>query len=245
MVSFAVILPAAGKSSRFNDPHHKKPFALLDGRPVWLHVAERFVGRADVAQTLLVISPEDREYFEDKYAASAALLGIEVIDGGKERSDSVICALERVRSDVEFVAVHDAARPCIIPAWIDAVFAAAEKHGAAMLGCPVTATLKKVSHGKIDQTVSREHLWEGQTPQVFRREQLLAAYAKLAGRSATDDAQVMEFAGHTIHMVHATSLNIKITTQEDLRLASAILKVLPKPKLVGGAHPFEDDQLWR
>lgn len=245
MVSFAVILPAAGKSSRFSDPHHKKPFAPLDGKPVWLHVAERFSGRADVAQTLLVLSPEDREYFEDRFAASAALMGIELVDGGKERSDSVMKALARVKSNVDFVAVHDAARPCIIPAWIDAVFAAAQKHGAAMLGNPVTATLKKCASGRIEQTVSRENLWEGQTPQVFRRELLLEAYARLGGKAATDDAQVVEMLGHPIQMVPCNAMNIKITTQDDLRLASAILKVLPKPKLMGSAHPFEDDALWR
>lgn len=246
MVSFAVILPAAGKSSRFSDPHHKKPFAPLDGRPVWLHVAERFVSRADVAQTILVLSPEDREYFEDKFAASAALLGIEIIDGGAERSDSVRRGLAQVRPEVDFVAIHDAARPCIVGPWIDAVFAAAEKTGAAMLGVPVTATLKKVGEKQqIQQTVSRETLWEGQTPQVFRRDLLGKAYAQLGNRPVTDDAQVVEFSGHPIQMVQGSPLNIKITTQEDLRLASAILKVLPKPKLVGGGHPFADDELWR
>jgi 2-C-methyl-D-erythritol 4-phosphate cytidylyltransferase len=127
--SFAVILPAAGKSSRFRDPHYKKPFVPLDNRPVWLHAAEKFTNRSDVQQTLLVISPEDREAFQSKIGANAALLGIEIVDGGAERTDSVANALARVRADIDFVAIHDAARPCIAEEWIDSVFAAAVKSG--------------------------------------------------------------------------------------------------------------------
>ena len=130
MSRFAVILPAAGKSSRFRDQHYKKPFAPLDGRPVWMHAADRFVNRADVVQTLLIIAPDDREHFAEKFGGNAALLGIEIVEGGAERSDSVARALERVRDDADFIAVHDAARPCIANEWIDAVFAAAERTGA-------------------------------------------------------------------------------------------------------------------
>src|SRR6516225_4910142 len=85
---FAVILAAAGKSSRFKDKNYKKPFAPLANRAVWLHSAEKFLGRDDVKQLLLVISPEDREDFNFKFAANAAILGIDVIDGGAERADS-------------------------------------------------------------------------------------------------------------------------------------------------------------
>ena len=89
MPRFAVILPAAGKSSRFRDQHYKKPFAPLDGRPVWMHAADRFANRQDVVQTLLVIAPEDREHFAEKFGGNAALLGIEIVEGGNERYDSV------------------------------------------------------------------------------------------------------------------------------------------------------------
>ena len=93
MPRFAVILPAAGKSSRFRDQHFKKPFATLDGRAVWMHAAEKFCNRPDVGQTILVISSEDREEFSSKFGGNAALLGVEVVEGGAERSDSVANAL--------------------------------------------------------------------------------------------------------------------------------------------------------
>jgi 2-C-methyl-D-erythritol 4-phosphate cytidylyltransferase len=111
---FAVILPAAGKSSRFRDQHYKKPFAPLDGRPVWMHAAEKLANRKDVIQSLLVISPEDRDDFAEKFGGNAALLGIEIVEGGAERSDSVNKALERLNPEAEYVAIHDAARPCIV-----------------------------------------------------------------------------------------------------------------------------------
>ena len=193
MSKFAVILPAAGRSSRFRDSSYKKPFAPLANKAIWLHSAERFLGRDDVVQTILVIAPEDRPDFMLKYAANIAILGIEVVDGGAERSDSVEAALARVKPAAEFVCVHDAARPCLCDAWIDTIFAAAEKSGAAIFAVPIAGTIKRVGPDhKIAETVSRENLWEAQTPQVFRRQLLLEAYAKRDGFPATDDAQLVE-----------------------------------------------------
>ncbi len=246
MTHFAVILPAAGKSSRFRDPHYRKPFAPLDNRPVWLHSAERFVNRDDVKQVLIVISPEDRENFLSRFAANVAILGIELVDGGPDRADSVANALARVKPEMDFIAVHDAARPCLANEWIDKVFAAAQSGGAAILAIPVRGTLKRVSRqGVIEQTVARETLWEAQTPQVFRRQLLLDAYARRGSEPVTDDAQLVERLGHPVQVVEGSPINLKITTKEDLRLAEQALKALPKPKILGPVHPFADDDLWR
>ena len=246
MSKFAVILAAAGSSSRFKDPFYKKPFANLGGRAVWLHSAERFLGRSDSIQLIVVIAAEDREEFHRRFGANIAVLGVDVCEGGTERADSVQCGLEKLKDEVEFVAVHDAARPCLADAWIDRVFEAAAKYGAAILASPVTATLKRVDKQHvITDTTSREGLWEGQTPQVFRRKLLEDAYARRAGFAATDDAQLIERAGGKVHVVSGSPLNIKITTKDDLKLAEQILKVLPKPKLDVMRHPFGDDDLWR
>jgi 2-C-methyl-D-erythritol 4-phosphate cytidylyltransferase len=246
MAKFAVILPAAGRSSRFKDDYYKKPFAPLAGKAVWLHSAERFLQRDDVSQVLVVIAPEDRESFQFKFGSNVAILGIDVVPGGAERSDSVAAALARVKPDAEYICVHDAARPCFADAWIDQVFSAAEKTGAAILAVPVAATLKRVgSDRKILETVSREGLWEAQTPQVFRRDLLLEAHAKRDGFAATDDAQLVERIGHDVTVVPGSLINVKITTKEDLRLAEHALKALPKPKLLGPVHPFADDDKWR
>src|SRR5262245_42700219 len=118
MPRIAVILPAAGQSSRFRDKE-RKVFANLDGRAVWLRAAEAFVNRDDVIQTLVVIAPGDLETFKTRYGAHLGLLGVEVIPGGAARFESVANALARVRDDAELVAIHDAARPCVTTKMID------------------------------------------------------------------------------------------------------------------------------
>ncbi len=246
MAKFAVILPAAGKSSRFKDKHYKKVFANLAGRAVWLHVADRFLNRNDTLQTILVIAPDDREDFILKFGANIAILGIQLVDGGAERADSVEAALAHVQPEADYVCIHDAARPCIVDIWIDKVYEAAEKSGAAISAVPVSSTLKRAGANlEAEETVDRSGLWAAQTPQVFRRELLLEAYAKRDGFNATDDAQLVERIAHPVTLVPGSSLNLKITTNEDLRLAEATLKVLPKPKLPGSGHPFKDDDMWR
>lgn len=243
MSKFAVILPAAGKSSRFSS-QRKKVFVELKGRPVWVRTAEQFTNREDVAQTILVVSPDDLDMFKEKFRPNLAFMDIEVIVGGAERADSVLNGLAHVRADIDFVAVHDAARPLIVKEWIDRVFRAAEEHDAAILATPVTSTLKRVdSSQSIEETVSRVNLWAAQTPQVFRRELLMDAYARRGKLQATDEAQLIENIGRTVKIVPGSSLNIKITTPEDLRIAEQLLELLPKEKLPGFLHPFADERL--
>jgi 2-C-methyl-D-erythritol 4-phosphate cytidylyltransferase len=246
MPNFAVILPAAGQSRRFHDKAYKKPFAPLAGRAVWLHSAERFMNRPDVKQLIVAVSAEDRDLFDLKFGANVTILGVQVVEGGEHRADSVQRALERVKPEIDFVAIHDAARPCLADTWIDAVFQAAERDGAAILATQVNATLKRVDQKKrITATVDRESLWEAQTPQVFRRELIINAYAKRGRDAVTDDAQLVERSGHAVTVVPCSPLNLKITARDDLKLAEQVLKVLPKPKLEGFQHPFADDSLWR
>ena len=159
MSKFAVIMPAAGRSSRFHDKNYKKPFAPLANKAVWLHSAEKLLNRDGVKQFLLVIAAEDHEEFHRRFGANIAIMGIEVVEGGAERHDSVAKALARVKPDIDFVCVHDAARPCLADVWISRVFEAAEKHDAAILAIPVAGTLKRVgSNSMIEETVPRTGL---------------------------------------------------------------------------------------
>jgi 2-C-methyl-D-erythritol 4-phosphate cytidylyltransferase len=246
MAQFAVILPAAGQSARFKDKE-KKPFVNLDGRAVWLRSAELFVTRKDVCQCIIVVAPDDQEMFRRRYGANLAFMNVQIANGGAERFESVANALALVKPEADFVAVHDAVRPCLTDALIDAVFARAEQTGAAILACRVSDTLKQVkAQNQIESTLSRKGLWLAQTPQVFRRAWLQEAYDGRArlGKDITDDAQLVEAAGHAVHVVDGASTNIKITTRGDLILAEAILKSMPKPKPAGPAHPFAEEEMW-
>jgi 2-C-methyl-D-erythritol 4-phosphate cytidylyltransferase len=227
MASVAVIIPAAGRSSRFGG-REKKPFASLDGRPVWQRAAELFWTRDEVTKVYLVIAPEDREEFRRRFTHLIAFANAEVVDGGAERFESVANALARVPESVEFVAVHDAVRPLTPAPVVEAVFAAATKHGAALPALPVADTLKQVDPATnwVGGTIPRAGLSQAQTPQVFRRDWLAEAYAKRAELKGpiTDDAQLVEAAGHAVMVVPGSPANFKITTKDDLELAEAVLK---------------------
>lgn len=246
MPKFAVILPAAGRSSRFRDKE-KKPYANLDGRAVWLRSAELFISRDDVCQCLMVIAKEDDEMVRRRYGANLAFMNVQLVEGGAERFESIANALALIKPEADFVAVHDAVRPCVTDELVSGVFAEAAKTGAAMLAIPVTDTIKQVdAKHKIESTVSRQGLWLAQTPQVFRRDWLVEAYAQRPkhGSKITDDAQLVEAAGHPVHVVEGATTNIKITTKGDLMLAEAILKSRPKPKGTGPIHPFAEEEMW-
>jgi 2-C-methyl-D-erythritol 4-phosphate cytidylyltransferase len=246
MPRFAVILPAAGRSSRFKDKE-KKPYVNLDGRAVWLRTAELFVARDDVALTLLVIDKDDEEMVRRRYTPNMAFMNIKLVHGGNERFDSVAGALAHLPADADFVAIHDAVRPCVTGEQIGDVFAKAAETGAALLAVPVHDTVKRVDdRRKVQGTLPRQGLWLAQTPQVFRRDWLEAAYA---GRGQlkvpiTDDAQLIEAAGHPVVVVEGSASNLKITTKGDLFLAEAILKSRPKPKGSGPIHPFAEEEMW-
>ncbi len=243
---FAVILPAAGRSTRFGDARGKKTYADLDGRAVWLRAADPFLGREDVGQVIVAIAPEDRELFDRRYGANVSFLGITVVEGGAERFDTIARALEAVDPACDHVAVHDAARPCLVAEQVDAVFAAAIEHGAAILAVAVADTLKRVGpDGMTIETVPRAGLHAAQTPQVFRRDLLVQAYAHRdrVGPAITDDAQLVEALGHPCAVVAGSPTNLKITTLADLRLAAAILQSLPKPSRNEFLHPFSDEKV--
>jgi len=140
------------------------------------------------------------------------------------KTRSTKCDLKLISlREIDFVAIHDAARPCIDDTLVEDVFSAAIKHNIAVPTVPVHSTLKRSSDGQfVDQTVDRSNLYLSQTPQVFSKQQ-----------------------GHAVAMVSGSRLNIKITTRDDLRLAAAFLKAMPSPKFDAPIHPFKDDHLWR
>jgi 2-C-methyl-D-erythritol 4-phosphate cytidylyltransferase len=156
MAKAAVIIVAAGKSTRFGG-NEKKIFTKVDGQPLFLRSIGQFINREDVCQTILVVSPADQDDVKQKYGANLGFMGVQLAVGGAERADSVQNGLNLVRDDAELVAIHDAARPCVTEGMIDAVFAEAAKTGAAILASPLRGTIKRVSESKvIDETLSRE-----------------------------------------------------------------------------------------
>jgi len=250
MSKVSVIVVAAGGSTRFGDKENKV-FAKLDGQPLFLRALQLFVNREDVCQTILAVAPADMDQMKSKFGANIGFMGVKLVQGGAERHESVANGLAQVSDQAELVAVHDAARVCVAADWIDKVFAAAAKTGAAIPVVPVTSTLKRLGKdGAVTETVPRTGLYMAQTPQVFRKDLITQAYARLkeegldllGGAAPTDDAQIATAAGVAVSTVEGDPRNIKITTKADIPLAGAVLKVLPqKPIARTGAF---DEAKW-
>ncbi len=243
MAKFAVIIAAAGKGERFGSSE-KKTFAKLDGRPVFIRSIERFINRGDVCQTILAVAPEDMGTLKSSYAANLGFMNVKLVEGGDHREQTVAAALKAVSDEAEYIAVHDAVRPCVTEKMIDAVFAEAVKSSAAILAAPIVGTVKRVSGANvIEETVSRTGLFEAQTPQVFKKDLLVEVYANLdkVKEEVTDEARAVELAGHAVSVVMSDPTNLKITTKGDLALANAILKARPA-KAAPRLGAFEEAQ---
>lgn len=216
---------AAGRGRRFGGGENKV-LASLGEQPIWRAAVEALRQSEAIGEIVLVIRPDDRS----QVAGAAAELGLRLVNGGEERYDSVRAGLAEVQrlsalgavDASPLVAVHDAARPLVPPADVDAVIAAAYNTGAAILATPIRGTIKRRTlDGTV--TIDRTELWEALTPQVFRLDVLVAAYERWRGRPVTDDAEMVERSGVPVTLVPGSAENLKITQPEDLTLAQAIL----------------------
>jgi 2-C-methyl-D-erythritol 4-phosphate cytidylyltransferase len=217
MAQFAVILPAAGLSTRFGGPRSKLA-EPLDGKTVLDRSIDAFARRGDV-ETVLIATRD----------VSVTLDKVICCQGGTSRAQSVQNALRMVPPTIEWVAIHDAGRPLVSQELIDRTFAAAAKYGAAVPAMAVALTIKQAVGplpAKVEKTVPRDRLWAMQTPQVMRRQALVDAFERcpLPLDQVTDDVQLLELAGHEVWLVPGDERNLKITTPMDLKLADLLLR---------------------
>jgi len=246
-MNIAVIICAAGAGKRFGG-NRKKQFVNVAGRPAFLRSVEFFADNDNVKQILLSIAPDAEEVLKVTHGPTLAFHGVKICLGGAERFETVAKALELINDDIDIIAIHDAVRCCLTKKWVDDVFAAADKTGAAMLASPVVATLKKVEDGQIIDTIDRTGMYEAQTPQVFKAEILKEAYGnldKFDKSKISDDSQLIEAMGKKVSIVETDSSNMKITTACDVAIAEAIIKSRPKPKKDGYTGPYSEEDMWK
>jgi 2-C-methyl-D-erythritol 4-phosphate cytidylyltransferase len=223
MPDFAVILPAAGVSARFGADRDKL-LEILDGQSVIARSVHAFLERRDVVQ---VIIPSRRlDLLAETLPRDSR---INFCLGGACRAQSVRSGLSRVNEGIDWIAVHDAARPLISQDLIDQTFAAAVEHGAAVPAMPVGLTIKQANGplpSKVLRTVPRHDLWTMQTPQIARRSDLEKAFEQcpIPLDQVTDDMQLLELAGIEVWLVNGQERNLKITTPLDLAVAGMLLE---------------------
>lgn len=217
----AVIL-AAGTASRMGGID--KVMAPLAGEPMVVHTVRAFEN-CDAIREIVIVTREDLVipimdlcHGFNKVRA--------VIVGGNSRQESVVRGLGALSEKVRLAAVHDGARPLVTEAMIDTVVRAGNSYGAAMPGVPVKDTIKKIAGGLVAETVDRDALRAGQTPQVFDLDLLKCALAKAQkdGVTVTDDSAAVERLGMSVRIVEGDERNIKVTTPVDLKIAELFME---------------------
>lgn len=218
------VIVAAGKSTRMQGVD--KIFALLGSEPLIASSIKAFENCSRVTEIILVLSEENCEQGKRLCDIHGFKKVKACIPGGKERSESSYIGIKAADSRSKYIIIHDGARPFVTEKMITEALDAAVKRGAAAVGVPVTSTLKRVDKGLIIETVDRAELYEIQTPQVFKADVIKAALKSAVDKKLpiTDDCMAVEAIGLTPKIVPGTKENIKITVQEDLVIANAILK---------------------
>ena len=223
----AALLLAAGSGSRFGADQPKQ-YAFLLGRPVLRHAAEALLAGGHVA----LLQPVCARGEEARVAAILdGLAHLPPVAGGSTRQASVLAGLAALEPHApDAVLVHDAARPTIPPGTIPALLAALAEHPGAIPAQPVSDTLKRGADGCVGATVPRAGLYRAQTPQAFRFPDLIAAH-RGATAEATDDAQLLEWAGQVVALLPGHESNIKITFPEDLARVESFLLPRMTPRI--------------
>jgi 2-C-methyl-D-erythritol 4-phosphate cytidylyltransferase len=234
-MTYHALVPAAGSGSRMGAQAAgsrceamPKQYLPLAGQPMIQHALATLCATPAIANVFVVLAPGDTLWPTAQMAALGSKLSV-LRCGGETRAQSVANGLRAMAAvlgaiDDDWVLVHDAARPCLTVALVEKLIAEVGADDAGgLLAVPVADTLKRAGEGeRIAQTVSRERLWQAQTPQMFRHRLLLAALDRAPG--VTDEAGAIEAIGLAPRLVAADVCNLKVTYPLDLQLAEWILQ---------------------
>lgn len=210
-----LIMVAGGRGLRMGTDIPKQ-FLMLDDKPIIFHSLEKFTSYDPGIELILVLPENNIDYWNELCIKYSFNTGHNIVKGGQERFNSVQNGLSLVRQR-SLVAIHDAVRPRVSIETIDRCFSVAEKKGNAVPYINPTESVREISGKRSSRIINRDNIALIQTPQVFRSDILLSAYASEYQPSFTDDASVVEAAGHSINLVQGNRENIKITTAGDLQ----------------------------
>ena len=220
------VIVAAGKGKRMGTEISKQ-FLPLRGKEILTHTVEKFEAAKHIRDIILVTGQDSLQDVRDMVQEYNWKKVVSVVAGGKERQDSVWNGLQAVSADTEIVLIHDGVRPFVTEEILNDSIETAMEMGGCVAGVPAKDTIKVCSEENIAvATPDRSTLWQIQTPQTFRKELILQAYAqaKEDGFTGTDDASLAEHSGYPVKVIMGSYRNIKITTREDLLVGEAFLK---------------------
>lgn len=227
MQKYFALIPAAGGGARMG-AELPKQYLELAGRPLIAHAIERLCANPRIAQVFVVLAPGDSHFARFDWMRFAGRLE-PLYCGGETRAASVFNGLLAARDAIaaaDWVLVHDAARPCLHAADLGRLIEELDDDATGgLLAIPVADTLKRASReGLVVRTEARDHLWQAQTPQMFRYRLLLEALRAADPALITDEASAIENLGLKPRLVMGSARNLKVTYPEDLALAELILK---------------------
>jgi 2-C-methyl-D-erythritol 4-phosphate cytidylyltransferase len=214
-MNIAVIVVCAGEGKRLGKI--EKPLLTFKGKPLFYHSVNVFIGIKNIKQIILVLK-------KNHFRLAKKLIRnkkVSFVEGGKERKDSVyngLCALEK---DIDYVLIHDGARPFVKKELVLKIIDSLRKYPAVICGIKVRDTLKIVKNGYVSYTLKRDDVYLIQTPQGFKKELILSAY-RLRNRKFYDDAQLLEIDKKRIKVVEGDIFNFKITYPQDILLAKIV-----------------------
>ena len=217
-----VVITAGGSGLRMGSSTPKQ-FLEIEGKPLLTHTIDVFQKALPKINIVLVLPSDKIGYMEEQSTTFSTAENFKIVSGGKTRFQSVKNGLNAINDSTALIAVHDGVRPLISNKLIHRVFEGAAKNGNAIPVIPVQESLRKVT-GETSIIVDRQTYKIVQTPQCFKAEQLLPAFEADYDVSFTDEASVVEKAGHPINLVEGDSINIKITTPADLERAAAFIR---------------------
>jgi 2-C-methyl-D-erythritol 4-phosphate cytidylyltransferase len=222
-MKITAIIPAAGSGERFGG---KKQLKRMGNQPLLFHTLQPFISSELISEIVVVVSKDDVYQVERELKSTILVKTVKVVLGGDTRQQSVFNGLKAADKLSELICVHDAVRPFVTETLIDKVIEACDQHDGVILAQPSTDTIKKVMNDQILDTLPREIIWRAQTPQVFAKQALLEALelAEAEKILRTDEASLLERIGYQVGFVEGSSINIKITTEEDWIFAEAIYK---------------------
>jgi len=227
MKMISAVIVAAGKGTRMNGDLPKQ-YLLLERLPILSHTLMIFESCDLIHEIIMVIPAQDMAYCRDNILAKVNIKKkIQLVCGGEKRQESVYNGILATGHSSDIVVIHDGVRPFIGSEHLNAVIEGAEQFGACILGIPAYDTLKEIDHSEtIVKTVPRDRIWLAQTPQAFQYDLIKKAHAKarLEEYQSTDDASLVEWLGGSVKIICGSRENIKITNQEDLEIARALMK---------------------
>lgn len=202
-----------------------KQFIQIAGKPVLMHTLEAFHNYSPKIKIILVLPPQEINYWEELCIKFSFNIPHKIQKGGDTRYASVWEGLKCIEDEEGLVAIHDGVRPLVSPNLIANSFEMASRKGSAIPAVALKDSIRKVEN-KQSWSVDRHQYRSVQTPQTFKVNLIKTAYQRPQSKFQTDDAGVAEQAGHSINLIEGNYLNLKITTNEDLWVAEALLQLL-------------------